>query len=107
MLVTPVVYSLTNWPTLYVDRKHRFSMTSTIARALADLGPLRFRMPVFMPVSSTPESMRSERLTTLGTLAAEIALEIRNPDGHPVAFRFPRIGGGGRREQEQGFGDDS
>ena len=84
MLVTPVVYEdkAIGLLSLYVDRNHRFNDDEKlIVRALADLGAIAVQNArLYGRVFSSEESLRkSERLTTLGTIAAEIADEIRNP----------------------------
>ena len=91
MLVTPVVYE--DVPigllALYTKKSHRFNDDERlIARALADLGAISIQNArLYDRVFYTEESLRkSERLTTLGTLAAEIAHEIRNPLVSSITF---------------------
>ena len=62
-----------------MDRSHRYNDDERlIARALADLGAIAIQNAfLYDRVFSSEEILRkSERLTTLGTLAAKIAHEI-------------------------------
>ena len=106
MLVTPVIFE--DVPigliTHYIDRPHRFHDDERmIARALADLGAIAIENArLYGRVFDSEESMRkSERLTTLGTIAAEIAHEIRNPL-MVVRLLFDSLKLGEDEEQEKG-----
>jgi signal transduction histidine kinase/putative methionine-R-sulfoxide reductase with GAF domain len=106
MLVTPVIFE--DVPigliTHYIDHPHRFHDDERmIARALADLGAIAIENArLYGRVFDTEESMRkSERLTTLGTIAAEIAHEIRNPL-MVVRLLFDSLKLGEDEEQEKG-----
>ena len=106
MLVTPVIFE--DVPigliTHYIDRPHRFHDDERmIARALADLGAIAIENArLYGRVFDSEESMRkSERLTTLGTIAAEIAHEIRNPL-MVVRLLFDSLKLGEDEEQDKG-----
>ena len=106
MLVTPVIFE--DVPigliTHYIDHPHRFHDDERmIARALADLGAIAIENArLYGRVFDSEESMRkSERLTTLGTIAAEIAHEIRNPL-MVVRLLFDSLKLGEDEEQEKG-----
>ena len=84
MLATPLVYEnkAIGVLTVYMDKPYRFNDDEQLlARALADLGAIAIENArLYERVFDTEESLRkSERLTTLGMLAAEIAHEVRNP----------------------------
>ena len=106
MLVTPVIFE--DVPigliTHYIDHPHRFHDDERmIARALADLGAIAIENArLYGRVFDSEESTRkSERLTTLGTIAAEIAHEIRNPL-MVVRLLFDSLKLGEDEEQEKG-----
>ena len=84
MLATPLVYEnkAIGVLTVYMDKPYRFNDDEQLlARALADLGAIAIENArLYGRVFDTEETLRkSERLTTLGMLAAEIAHEVRNP----------------------------
>jgi signal transduction histidine kinase len=67
---------------IFTDRPHRFSNDERrLLRTLADLAAVALQNArLYQRVFQSEESLRqSERLTTLGLLAAEIAHETRNP----------------------------
>jgi len=104
MLATPLVYEneAIGVLSLYVDKPYRFNDDERLlARALADLGAIAIENArLYGRVFDTEESLRkSERLTTLGMLAAEIAHEIRNPL-MVLRLLFDSINSGATSEKE-------
>ncbi len=84
MLSTPLVYEdeVIGVLNAYTSVPHRFSNTEKqVFGALADIGALAIESAKLYARIIDSENMlrHSERLTTLGTLASEIAHEIRNP----------------------------
>ena len=84
MLSTPLVYEnrVIGVLNAYTSIPHRFSNTEKqVFRALADMGAFAIEnTKLYTRIIDSEDALRnSERLTTLGLLAAEIAHEIRNP----------------------------
>lgn len=84
MLCTPLVYEdqVIGVLNAYTSVPHRFSNTEKqVFGALADIGAFAIENSKLYTRIMDSESLlrQSERLTTLGTLASEIAHEIRNP----------------------------
>ncbi|MGE4550801.1 MAG: GAF domain-containing protein, partial [Opitutales bacterium] len=84
MLVTPLTFEneVIGALNVYVASRYRFSDDAKrILGALADLGAVAIQNSrLYARVFDTEQNLRkSERLTTLGLLTAEIAHEIRNP----------------------------
>lgn len=84
MLSTPLIYEnrVIGVLNAYTSVPHRFSNTEKqVFRALADMGAFAIEnSKLYTRIIDSEDVLRnSERLTTLGMLAAEIAHEIRNP----------------------------
>ncbi len=84
MLSTPLVYEekVIGVLNAYTSEPHRFSNTEKqVFGALADIGAFAIEnTKLYTRIIDSEDMLRqSERLTTLGTLASEIAHEIRNP----------------------------
>lgn len=84
MLSTPLIYEnrVIGVLNAYTAVPHRFSNTEKqVFRALADMGAFAIEnAKLYTRIIDSEDALRnSERLTTLGLLAAEIAHEIRNP----------------------------